>query len=319
MKKILNINVLSFLTLLILIFISLNIGNYKIDYSKLIDTSSLDYSIFVLRAIRISAAILVGIALSLSGAIFQALFKNTLASPYTLGLSSGAGFGASVAILLGLSSFFISFISIIFALISVLASLFLAKNNYNSLILAGVLVSAFFQSLIALLKFLADPFEKLPQIVFWLLGTLSGVNLEKIIYILPFYLISLFILLLYKNRLNVLSLDDTLAASFGVNARFDRIILIVFCAILCAISVSLSGIIAWVGVILPQVARMLVGSNFNKLMPLSISFGAIYLIIIDNFARSLSASEIPLGVLSSIIALPLIFVLFYKKDFYARN
>lgn len=319
MKNILNIDFLSTFVLLILIFISLNIGNYDIDYSKLSDTSSLDYSIFILRAIRISGAILVGVALSLSGAIFQALFKNTLASPYTLWLSSGAGFGASVAILLRLSSFFISFISIAFALISVLICLVLAKNNNNSLILAGVLVSAFFQSLIALLKFLADPFEKLPQIIFWLLGTLSGISVEKIIYILPFYLISIFILLLYKNRLNVLSLDDNLAASFGVNARFDRIILIILCAILCAVSVSLSGIIAWVGVILPALARMITGCNFNKLMPLCIKFGVIYLIIIDDFARSLSASEIPLGVLSSIIALPLIFILLYKKGFYARN
>jgi len=271
---------------------------------------------WTIRLPRVAAACLVGAGLAMSGAVFQSMFKNPLASPYTLGVSNGAGFGAALGIVLSAGTIGIQCLSACFGLISMGVTFLLASRSRalnTSLILSGMLVSALFSSLVALLKFLADPFEKLPQIVFWLMGSLSGSGREKVLYILPIYLAALLVIWLYRWKINVMSMGDRVAASYGVNVRADRLVVIMAASVLTSMVVSISGIISWVGIVVPHLARMLVGPDFRKICPVSISFGICYLLLIDNICRTASGAEIPLGVVTGIVGAPLFMYFILKK------
>ena len=268
------------------------------------------------RLPRALAAALVGAGLSIAGAVFQGLFKNPLASPYTLGVSNGAGFGAGLAIILSFSAAATQAVAVAFGLAAVgLTFLFGARGRRTdvTLILSGMLVGSLFSSLVSLLKFVADPTEKLPQIVYWIMGSLSGVGFEDILRILPLYVVAIVILYLYRWRINVLSLGDREARSFGVDVKRDRSIIIVASSVLTALVVSISGIIGWVGIVVPHLARMMVGPDFRKLIPASTSLGICYMLVIDDICRTLTASEIPIGVVTGIIGVPMFLYFIYKR------
>lgn len=272
--------------------------------------------IWQVRLPRALAALLVGAALSMAGAVFQGIFRNPLASPYTLGVSNGAGFGAGLGILMGFAALQIQGMSIAFGLLSIgLAILVSARSKHTTvtLILSGMLIGSLFASLISLLKFVADPTERLPQIVYWIMGTLSGVNFEKLLMILPLYVAGAVTLLLFRWRLNILSMGDQEAASFGVSVKRDRIIIIIAASVLAALATSISGIIGWVGIVVPHLARMLVGPDYRRLLLVSASLGACYLLIIDNICRTASASEIPIGIITGIIGVPMFLYFIYRK------
>lgn len=272
--------------------------------------------IWNVRLPRILAAALVGAALSVSGAMFQGLFRNPLAAPDTLGVSNGAGFGAGLAIILGLSAFGVQIGAIAFGLLAVGIAFAIGLRSRTStvtLILSGMLIGSLFSSLVSLLKFVADPTEKLPQIVYWLMGSLSAASYDELARILPLYLVSLVIIIAYRWRANVLSLGDKEAKSFGLNVTRDRAVIIAACSVITAVTVSISGIIGWVGIVVPHLARMLVGPDFRRLIPASISLGICYLVVIDDVCRTLTAFEIPIGVITGIVGVPMFLYFIYRR------
>ncbi len=260
------------------------------------------------RMPRILGAMIIGAGLASSGAAFQGLFRNPLASPYTLGVSNGAGFGASLAILFAAGTHFVFLTALLFGLAAVALTFALsagAKNSTITLVLGGVIVGAFFAALISLLKYVADPLEKLPTIVFWLMGSLATVKGTLLLFALPLYLSGMVVLLLYRWRLNLLAMGDEEAASFGVNVRRERFVVILCCTLITATAVSVAGIIGWVGLVIPHLGRILVGPDFRKLMPACASLGASYLLIIDDICRTIITAEIPLGVVTALIGTPI--------------
>lgn len=271
--------------------------------------------IWDVRIPRVCAAALIGAGLSCAGAVFQGLFRNPLASPYTLGVSNGAGFGAALAIVLSANALGIQLTSIACGLVAVLLTFLIAaqgKKSTVTLILSGMLIGSLFASLVALLKFCADPTEKLPQIVYWLMGSLSGITSASLLSIVPFYCICLVLILLLRWRINVLSMGDTTAASFGIHVARERGIIICAASVLTALLVSIAGIIGWIGIVVPHLSRMLMGPNFKQLIPTSCVLGGAYLIIIDDICRCATALEIPLGVITGIVGVPL-FLYFIRK------
>lgn len=269
-----------------------------------------------IRGPRIVGACLVGAALAVSGACFQALFRNPLTSPYTLGVSNGAGFGAASAILIGGGTIIVQFGAITGALLAIGLTFFLGRSNKAStvtLLLSGLLVSSLFGSLISLMKFVADPFDTLPSIVFWLMGSLASADATAIVYTVPAVLILLGLVFIYRWRINVMSLDDDLAQSYGINIRRDRLIIVFVASVLAAIVISFAGIIGWVGIVVPHLARMLVGDDFRRLFWASISLGITFMVLIDVIARSATDVEIPIGVITGIAGIPLFMYLIYAK------
>lgn len=272
--------------------------------------------VWSVRMPRVLAASLVGAGLAVAGAVFQGVFRNPLASPYTLGVSNGAGFGAAIGIVLGLSMGLTQVSAIVFGLLTVALTFAVASRSSRSnvtLVLAGMLISSLFSSLVSLLKFVADPTEKLPQIVYWLMGSFSGVSFTKVLAILPLYLVSLVVLLCMRWHLNVLAVGDTEARSFGVDVRRDRAVVIVAASVISAVAVSVAGIIGWVGIVVPHMARMVTGPDFRRLLPVSFSMGACYLCVIDDVCRALTTAEIPIGVVTGIIGVPLFLYFIYRK------
>ena len=329
MKKRLGAGALILLPILCVLF-SLTLGAYRItaaDVFRILfgkvsgnmpaDIKPLQVSMVMdVRLPRILGAVAVGTALAVSGGVFQALFGNPLADPYTLGVSNGAGFGAALAIVLSASSAAVQLSALGFGILSVGMTFLLAGKNRRapvSLILSGMLVSAFFSSLVSLLKFTADPYEKLPQIIYWLMGSLTGVRYRKLAVILPGFAAALVILFLYRWRINILSMGNREAQSMGVNVQRDRTVVILAATLLTALAVSISGIIGWVGIVIPHLSRMIVGPDLRKLMPASASLGICYLLIIDDLCRTLTSLEIPIGVITGMIGIP-IFVVFIARQ-----
>ena len=328
---------ISFFLMLIILpitffLVSLMLGPYKIDpfdviniiIGKIIGRDLVNNKlainmIWTVRMPRILGAVLAGSGLSVAGAVFQGLFKNPLASPYTLGISHGAGFGAAIAILLSTSaltsSFPIQISALIFGLVAVSVTFLMGMRGRKStvtLVLSGMLVGSLFSSLVALIKYVADPYEKLPEIVFWLMGTLSAVTYQKLWMILPLFTISMAIIFMMRWRINVLSLGDQEAKSYGINVKKERTLIISICSVITALVVSISGVIGWIGIVIPHLARILVGPDFRKLIPVSFSLGICYTLLIDDICRNLTAGEIPLGVVTGIIGTP-VFIYFIFK------
>lgn len=258
-----------------------------------------------LRIPRIIAAILVGAALSVSGAAYQGVFKNQLVSPDLLGVSAGACVGAATAIIFDLSLIWIQIFAFGFGLAAVAITLAIPKmmgrTSTLMLVLSGIIVSGLMGSIIGFLKYVADPETKLPDIVYWQLGSLAKLDSENLKFIAPVMIICAILLIAMSWRINLLSLGDESAARLGVNVAFERAIVIICATLLTACSVCISGIVAWVGLLMPHLARMLVGANNIKSMPASIFMGAIFLLFVDTLARSISVSEVPLGVLTGFI------------------
>lgn len=269
---------------------------------------ALDTVIFQIRLPRIIAAMLVGAALSVAGASFQGLFRNPLVAPDKLGVTAGAGFGAALAILLYAGAIITQISAFVGGLIAVTLTYLLSRSfkgtSMLTLVLTGIAVESFFAAMIALSKYMADPYSQLPTIVFWLLGSLAAVTIQDVLIMGPPIIIGITILLLVRWRINVLSMGEEEARSMGVETGKLQAIIIISSTIITASAVSICGIIGWVGLVIPHVARMIVGPDHKVLLPASIILGAFFLLLIDDISRTMTSVEIPLGILTSIIGAP---------------
>jgi iron complex transport system permease protein len=265
--------------------------------------------LFNIRLPRIAAAACVGAALSAAGAAYQSLFRNPLVSPDILGVSTGAGLGAVIGILLGLPVVLIQALGFGGGLLTVAVVAALARGLRGSgdvlvLVLAGIVVGALAGAAISLVKVLADPYDQLPAITFWLLGSLAGIKAHDVAATLPVVLIGLAPLILLRWRIGVLALGDDEARALGVEAGRLRAIVITAATLVTASVVAISGVIGWVGLMVPHMARLLVGPRFDRLLPAAILLGAAFMVGVDTVARAAARIEIPLGVLTAMIGGP---------------
>jgi len=266
--------------------------------------------IWQIRGPRILGAMLVGAALASAGGAYQGLFRNPLVSPDILGVSSGAALGAVLGIFLSLPVLGIEAMSFAgglaaVALVYAVASAVTGRDTVLLLVLTGVVIGALLASGVALLKYLADPQNQLPAITFWLLGSLASFNREDLAVLAPTVLLALVPLALLRWRLDVMSLGDEEATALGVDVRLVRGAVVAGATLMTAAAVAVSGIVGWVGLLVPHLARLLVGPAFARLLPMTVVLGAAFLLAVDTAARMIGAVEIPLGVLTAIIGTPL--------------
>ncbi len=313
-----------------LMLLSMLMGRYPVSlqelfhwvtslFSKTAD-STVSHVLSGIRLPRIAAAVVVGVGLASAGSAYQGVFRNPMVSPDILGASAGAGFGASLGILLGLSPFWVQQLSFVFGLIAVIVTSALSAmasargSKTLVLILSGMVVAAMFSSMIAIAKYTADPYSQLPEITFWLMGGLSGMTGTRLVSTLLPFGISLAALLLIRWRINVLSLGEEEALALGVNVRLIRGFVVICATMLTSLAISLCGQVGWVGLVVPHIARMMVGANYKRLLPVTALLGGVFLLLVDNISRNLLAVEIPLGILTALIGAPLfVFLLLRGK------
>ncbi|NLA89587.1 MAG: iron ABC transporter permease [Alcaligenaceae bacterium] len=305
--------------------LSLSIGKYPLGLNELwislisggqSDTNA-DVVLWHLRLPRLLAAIVVGAALAAAGSTYQVMFRNPLVSPDILGVSAGAGLGAVLAIYLSLPLLVIQGVAFIGGMLAVALVYLIAigSKRFESvlvLVLSGVAVGSLLTAGISLIQVLADPYSQLATMTFWLLGGLNSVTSQEILYALIVILLALVPLVLMRWRINVLNLSDIECQALGVNTAALRLVLITCATLMTAAAVSFTGIIAWVGLVIPHIARILVGPEFSRLMPTSLLIGAIFLTITDTIARNAAVIELPLGVLTSLIGAPFFLFLLLK-------
>lgn len=280
--------------------------------------------LFETRIARIAAAVLIGASLSAAGAAYQGIFRNPMVSPDILGAATGASFGAALAILLGAGALMIQVSAFCFGLAAVAASFFtssfLTRQSGGAtltLVLTGMVVSALFSAFISIIKFVGDPYDTLPTITFWLMGGLTYVTKDDLFIMLIPFVAGIIPLLLLRWKLNVLSFDDEEASSLGVDTKKTRAVVILCATLISSSAVAVGGMIGWVGLIVPHIARMLTGPDYSRMLPCTMLTGGLFLLIVDDFARCLFAQEIPLGVLTAIIGAPFFLYLMFrgKKSF----
>lgn len=299
------------LLLAVLFLASLFLGRYPKPYwmsPELLQQDALARQlVFNLRLPRLLIAVLMGMSLAGAGAVMQMVFRNPLVEPGFLGVSQGAAFGAALSILfVGSSAVAMEGFAALFAFLGLAFSYGLARRlRYGGgvlrLVLAGIAVSALFSAGVGALKYLSDPLSQLPEITFWLLGGLWGATWEDLLYIAPVVLPALLIMYLMRWRVNLLSLNDETAFSLGVSPVRERLLLLVAAVSATAAVVAVGGIVGWVGLIVPHIARRLQGSDGRSVVPVSMALGAIFVVLCDDMARSLIAGEIPLGILTAFI------------------
>ncbi len=281
-------------------------------------TAEMETVVINIRLPRIVMACLVGCSLSAAGAVFQGVFQNPMASPDILGASSGAAFGAALAILLGLSARLITVSAFVASLLTILLVSLVAQRAPGSkvvnLILGGIMIGSLCSAGTSYLKLVADPSNQLPQITYWLMGSLSGTKLKDLpLATLPMA-IGLVPLLLLRWQLNLLTLGESEAKALGVRTELVRTVLIVCATLVTAASVSFSGMIGWVGLVIPHLSRKLVGSDHRGLLPCSMLIGAAFLLLVDDISRNLLAVEIPIGILTAVIGAPFFLYLITRKE-----
>ena len=272
-------------------------------------TDQVDTVLLSIRLPRVATALLVGAALSAAGAVYQGLFRNPLVSPDILGVSTGAGLGAVAAIFFSLPVIAIQGFAFVGGAITVTLVYLVANAVRNHeptlvLVLSGVVIGALAGACISLLKILADPYDQLPAITFWLLGSLAGIRTSDLASALPAVLIGLIPLVLLRWRMNLMALGDEEAATLGIDPRRLRLLFVAAATLMTASVVAISGVIGWVGLVMPHIARLVVGPNFNRLLPAAMLMGAGYLLAVDTIARTLAETEIPLGVLTAFLGAP---------------
>lgn len=322
-KFIISLIVLSVL-LVVLFFTSMCIGRYAISigdvfkfftFQEIEDTTKrvIEY----LRLPRTLVALLIGCSLAVSGAIYQSAFNNKLVSPDLLGVSSGASVGACLAILVGFSSAFISMFAFIFGFVAVALTLLISKTFRNKsniiLILCGLAVGGLMSSLVGLMKYLADNEMKLAEMTFWLLGDLSGTTIKQFWIMLPVTIVGCALAIILSWRLNIISLGAKESKSLGVNYKVTMVLFIIVATALTAVSVAIGGTIGWIGLVIPNIVRLFVGSNNKKVIPISMLSGAIMMIIVDTIARSLAPNEIPLSIITGILGTPVFIYAIFKR------
>lgn len=268
-----------------------------------------DKVVFAVRLPRVAAAALVGAALAVSGAAYQGMFRNPMVSPDILGASTGAGFGAAVAILLGAGYFGISAAAFCCGLLAVAAAWLVSRlsrtNQTVALILAGMMISSLFSAGTSFVKLVADTQQQLPAITYWLMGSLSSVKDTDVLFLSIPVILGMVPLLALRWRMNLLTLGEEEAQSMGVNTRRLRGTVIVCATLLTSASVAVSGMIGWVGLVIPHFCRMLFGYDYRRLIPAGALFGASFLLIVDDIARLVTTGELPLGILTALVGAPL--------------
>lgn len=314
--------VFSIILLLIASLIDLFIGDSKIALSDLSNLSEIQRTIlFDIRLPEVLTAIVVGLSLGLGGAIMQTILNNPLADPFTLGISSAAGFGASLFLLLGLSLSYVAFGSIIFSLVSMAFVFYISKKkamNTEDMILAGIAVKFFFDSLTSLLQYLATD-EALASIVFWLFGNVTKTTIKEILIIVVFFVVILFMSLKDAWKLTAMRFGEDRAKAMGVDTKKLKVKTFILVSILAAISVSYVGIIGFIGILAPHFARRLVGEDQRYYLILSAIIGGVLLVISSMVTKLIKPGVVvPIGIISSLIGLPLIFIILFgvKNDWY---
>lgn len=311
-------------------FASLLLGRYPIDPEQAIGmlagkvlpvdpfwTDQQETLFFNVRLPRILLALLVGCCLSLAGAAYQGTFQNPLVSPDILGASQGAAFGASIAILAGFANWGVSITAFAFALFTVFIVLLIssrAKGNHMMIVvLSGVMVSSLFQAGVSYAKLIADPTDELAEITYWLMGSVTGATLPKVTSVFPIMLVGCVVLFAVRWRINILTMGDDEAATMGVNAKAIRIIVIVAATLITAASVCVTGMIGWVGLVIPHLCRMMVGADYRRLIPASMLLGSGFLLVVDDIARLATTAEIPIGILTAFVGAPFFLYLITRK------
>ena len=308
--------------LVVCILGSFTLGRYPVSIGELLGvlghklglpvtrfwTAQVESAVWSIRLPRVVLSVLVGACLAAAGASYQGVFQNPMASPDILGASAGAGFGAALAILLGASSAWITFGAFAASLVTVALVFTVSRHARGDrvlgLVLAGIMVSSLFQSGTSFLKLVADPNNQLPQITYWLMGSLSGAKWSDIGFVLTPMLIGLIPLLFLRWQLNVITMGDDEARAMGVNAPRIRLWIVICSTLVTASAVSVSGMIGWVGLVIPHMMRRVVGSDYRFLMPASMLGGGIFLLIVDNVSRNATTSGIPIGILTAFIGAP---------------
>lgn len=284
-------------------------GNYEI--------SEMAYkTVWNLRIPRILLALLVGAGLSTAGCAFQSLFANPLATPDTLGVASGASFGAALGILLGLDMLGMQVVSFVMGGLAVTLTWLGGSGKgrgLSSVVLSGIMMGSLFNALVSLVKYVADAETQLPAITYWLMGALSSASYRSLMFGAPAILIGIAVLFLIRWRMNLLPLSEDEAKSSGINIYTLRIVTIICATMITASCVSMCGQVGWVGLLIPHMCRMKFGSNHLSLIPASISLGATFMVIVDTVARTMTASEIPVSILTAIIGAPFFIILMRKS------
>lgn len=316
--------------LIVMIIISFQLGRYPIPTKDLFTillskfypvnhywTDQTEAILLNVRMPRIILACLVGCCLSSAGAAYQGIFQNPMAAPDILGASAGAAFGAALSILLYGSSRMTTISAFCFSLLSVALVYFISKRakgkDVLGLILSGIMVGSLFSAGTSYIKLVADPNDQLPAITYWLIGSLAGAEMKQIEFAIIPMASGLIVLFLLKWQLNLLTMGDDEARTMGVNTKRIRLLVIIFATLVTAASVSVSGMISWVGLVIPHLTRKIVGNNYKHLMPASMILGAIFLLVVDNVSRNLLAIEIPLGILTAFIGAPFFIYLITRK------
>lgn len=272
--------------------------------------STVETVVLKIRGPRVAGAVLIGAALAAAGAAYQNMFRNPLVSPDILGVSAGAAVGAVLGIFLSLNVIMIQSLAFFFGLGAV-GLVYAISNRVRGhdpllvLVLAGVVVGSLLGACVALMKYLADPYNQLPAITFWLLGSLASASPEDVWSALPLMLLGLVPMWMLRWRINLLSLDDEEARALGVETGRIRLVVIVAATLMTSAAVAISGVIGWIGLVIPHFARLLVGPDFSRLLPASILLGAAFLLGVDTLARTVARIEIPLGVLTAFVGTPL--------------
>lgn len=307
--------------------ISLCIGRMNLSIIEVINTlsdaakgnrQSQNYSIVInLRAPRIIMAIIVGAGLTCAGNAFQSLFSNPLATPDVLGVTSGTCVGAIIAIIMSMGIMETQLLALAFGLFAVWITMVLASDRNGQsvifLVLAGVIISALFNAVGSLLKYTADPLDKLPAITYWLMGSFTSASYKKIMVGSPLILAGIAVIYLMRWKLNILSLSSDEARASGMDLKKTRFVFVLAATVITASCVSMCGQVGWIGLLIPHCSRMLVGSNNRYVVPVGISIGASFMIIIDTFSRSTSVIELPLSILTAIIGAP-VFISLLKRN-----
>ena len=317
--------------LLVLFFASFLLGRYEVPVSQVVRillhgmglpleqtwSDSMATAILQIRLPRILLAALVGCALSGAGTAYQSAFQNPMAAPDILGASSGACFGATLAILLNASDALITaaaFLASLFTVVLVYLISCRAKGNrIVNLLLSGIMVSSLFSAGISYVKLVADPSSKLPEITYWLMGSLGGSRGEDVLFVLGPVLAGVLPLLALRWRINLLTLGEEEAHAMGVHTARLRLIVILSATVLTAASVAVAGMIGWIGLVIPHLSRRLVGNDCRYLFPCSMVFGAAFLMLVDNISRNLLPVEIPIGILMALVGAPFFLYLMTKR------
>ena len=318
--------IISSIVLVIAVIVSLLVGRYNIKPLEIIktifygNTDSMEFNlIWNIRFPRVILALVCGGALALSGMVYQSIFQNPIVSPDVLGVSSGASLGAAIAIVfLGAAQVYIQIMAFIFGIGAVLFSLILSKNMRSNrvlaLIISGIVTGAISASFLMMIKYLADPYKELPSIDFWLMGGFYNSSWSNVIYVSVLTVISTIILFLFRWKLKVLTMGDEQAKLLGINVKAIRIIAIFSATLLVSAVVSVAGVISWIGLLAPHIVKFYTKDDISEVMGLTMIIGAIIMIIADTIARSITSTEIPVSILTSLVGAPFLVYILNRKE-----